>query len=179
VSDPYWSEVARLLPDVDLVLLSDEPAAGDSNDSRLVGAVRARQVRDEAHRVLRVAWQELAPDVPAAQSVRRTWRAVRPDAQLVQVELVARRPGSLGVEARQLLSAARAHQLASGRQVDERRWADSHGLRLLTEIDGNSVELYAVLSPPALTVTVLTAPFSVPIELGRELVAAGTEELPY
>jgi hypothetical protein len=177
VTDPYWEEVARLLPDADLVLLPPDDPAQPSDDSRLIGAVRARQVRDEAHRILRITWQELLPDVPTPQLVRRVWRAARPDAALVQVELVARRPGV--AEPRPVLSAARARLLTAGRVVDERRWADSAGLRLVTDVDGHRAELFGVPDPAALTLALLTPPTPVPVELGRELVAAAVEELPY
>lgn len=180
MTDPFWSEVARLLPDADLVLLPPEDSPGHaSNDSRLIGAVRARLVRDEAHRAFVTAWQELAPGEPPPETIRRTWRSLQPDGQLVQLELVARKPGWPAVGIRELLAAARTHQLAADRSVDERRWADSDGLRLVTGIEGHNAELYAALTPPAITLTVLATPAPVPVELGRELVAIGTEQLPY
>jgi hypothetical protein len=176
--DPFWDEVRRLLPDVDVVLLPPEVATAPAVESRFVASIRARRARDEVQAVLAAAWTRLAAEVPAPATARRTWRAVEPHGGAVRVELTARHPGRPSAGARELLAAARAVVEAAGGVVDERRWADADGLRLVTGLDGCGVELYAVLTPPALTLTVIGPPIAVPEELGRELMAAGPEDVP-
>ena len=176
--DPFWDEVHRLLPDVDLVLLPPESESPPAADSRFVAAIRARRARDEAHAVLVVGWRRLLAGVPAPVTARRLWLAVRPSGRVVRVELVARHAGRPDAGARELLAAARTEVEGAGGTVDERRWADAGGLRLVTTVDGCGVDLFAVLTPPALTLTVVGPPVVVPDDLGRELMAAGPEDVP-
>jgi hypothetical protein len=193
VTDPFWAEVTRLLPDVDVVLLPNgEPAQSASSDSRFVAAIRARRARDEAHQALAALWARLLPSLPLPPTCRRAWRAASDNGELIRVELIARhsaardadvgyvdagqqRAGPNGV--RETLAAARAEQVAAGVAVDERRWVDAGGLRLVTEVAGHAVELYGVLSPATLTVTVLSPPVQVPVALGRQLVAGTAEQV--
>jgi hypothetical protein len=177
-TDPFWDEVHRLLPDVDLVLLPPQTEPPPATDSRFVAAIRARRTRDGAHAVLAGTWRRLLAGVPEPATVRRLWLAVEPSGRAVRVELVARHAGRPDAGARHLLAAARAEVEAAGGSVAERRWADADGLRLVTAVDGCGVDLYAVLTPPALTLTVLGPPVGVPEDLGRELAAAGPEDVP-
>jgi hypothetical protein len=62
--------------------------------------------------------------------------------------------------------------------VDEHCWASSGGLRLVTDLAEHAVELYGTLHPPGLTLTVLSPPVALPGDLGADLIAAGTEEVP-
>jgi hypothetical protein len=177
--DPYWTELRRLLPDADLVLLPPPPPAPPpTGESRLVAAIRARHARDAAHAALAEAWAQLAPTVPRPATVRRTWRAAGPNGELVRLEVVARHAGPPGPGAADVLAAARATVEAAGGAVDEDRWARSAGLRLVTDLAEHTVELYATLDPPGLTATVLGPPLAVPADLAHDLLATGTADAP-
>ena len=62
--------------------------------------------------------------------------------------------------------------------VGKLRLLAGDGLRLVTELAEHGVELYGTLDPPGLTATVLSPPLAVPADLGQELLATGTEEVP-
>jgi hypothetical protein len=177
--DPFWAEVRRLLPDVDTVLLPPQsPAPAPTADSRLVGTIRARQTRQVAHAVLAEAWSRLAATVPRPATARRTWRSVQPAGRAQRLEVVARHDGEPEPSVTDVLTVARATVDAGGGQVDEQRWADSGGLRLVTELAGHTVELYGTLAPPGLTATVLSPPLAVPPDLAQDLLGTGTEAVP-
>jgi hypothetical protein len=176
---PFWDEVHRLLPDVDLVLLPPETVSPPVADSRFVATIRARSARDGTHEVMTLAWRRLLAGVPGPATARRLWLAVEPSGRAIRVELVARHAGRPDAGAWELLAAARAEVESAGGTVDERRWADADGLRLVTTVDGCGVDLFAVLTPPVITLTVLGPPVAVPEDLGRELMAATPEDVPF
>jgi hypothetical protein len=174
VTGEFWNELHRLLPDADIVLLPPEPPAPPvTADSRLVAAIRARQVREAAQATLIEAWAQLAGSVPRPATVRRTWWAAQPGGQVVQLELIAWQP-DVGDPAALLAAARDVIDAASG-PVDEERWARASGLRLVTTLADHTVELYGTLDPRGLTATVLGPPLALPPDLGAELTALGTE----
>jgi hypothetical protein len=177
--DRYWAEVRRLLTDADLVLLpAPPPAPPPTRESRLIAAIRARQTRDAAHATLALAWTRLAPTLPRPATVRRTWRAAGPDGGLIRLELVARHDGPAGPDAADPLTAARSTVETSGGSIDEDLWVRSAGLRLVTDLAGHIVELYATRHPPGLTATVLAPPLAVPADLAHDLLTTGTADAP-
>jgi hypothetical protein len=144
-------------------------------DSRLVAAIRARYAREAAHRTYPAEWARLLPDTPAPDTLRRRWRPVGTERAWYEVELAGWRthPDVAGA-----LAAARALIDAEGGTLDERRWAESDGLWLRTTVAAQPVELYGTLTPPIVTLTVRSAPIAVPDDLARDLLAAGTEQVP-
>jgi hypothetical protein len=171
--------VHRLLPDADIVQLPPPaPAPPPTTESRLVAAIRARWTSEAAHATLAEAWSRLAATVPRPATVRRTWRAVEPGARAIRLELVARYAGVPDPSVADVLTVARAAVEAGGGTVDEPRWAGSGGRWLVAGLAEHAVELYATVTPPGLTATLLSPPLAVPADLGNDLLATGTEQVP-
>jgi hypothetical protein len=180
--DPFWSEVRRLLPDVDIVLIPPEPEPPPASGSRFVTAIRARRVREDARTALGAAWTRLLPALDPPPTVLRTWRAAGDSGRLLRVELVARRPGAPPAGVLESVAAARAELTRPGEPpwpLDERPWATADPRKLVTATAGFEIELYGARTPPALTLTVRGPALPVPPDLARDLLATATEELPW
>src|SRR5882724_9402893 len=106
--DPFWSEVRRLLPDVDIVLMPAEQEPPPATRSRFVTAIQARRLREDARTALGAAWSRLLPGLDPPPTVRRTWRAAGDSGRLLRVELSARRPGAPPAGVPETVAAARA-----------------------------------------------------------------------
>jgi hypothetical protein len=180
VTEPFWAEVRRLLPDVDVVLLPPErPAPERTGESRLVGTVRARWVVGTAHSTLRTAWDRLLPGLPRPATVRRAWQVSRPPAAertaVLRLALTAAHALDAAAAAAALAD-ARVLVEAAGGAVDDQRWTASGGLRLVTALSAHVLELTG--TEHALTATLLSPPLPVPADLGTEMGGSPAQQAP-
>jgi hypothetical protein len=179
--DPFWAEVRRLLPDVDIVLLPPErPPPPAARESRLVGTVRARWVVGTAHDTLRTAWDRLLPGLPRPATVRRAWQVSRPPAAeptaVLRLSLTAGHDLTAAGDAAAVLADARVLVEAGGGAVDDQRWTASGGLRLVTTLSAHVLELTG--TGHAVTVALLSPPLPAPADLATEMGATPPEHAP-
>jgi hypothetical protein len=169
--DAFLDEVARLLPDADVVRLR---APAETMDPVPVEVATARW-RDELRRVatsLVAGWPQWLPTVPPPEHATVRWTAGE-RADHVQAEVVGRVRGKHDVD----VEAAGAALTAAGWSVAEQEQG-GRDVRLIGRRATDRAELVVRPSEQVLLVRIAGAPIAVGA-LSEALVAAGRRDLPW